>query len=266
MQFTVGSVPYVNARPLVGQFRHLGDQSPVRVIYKFPSELPALIDAGEVQAALVSSFDALRSPGRKVGGGCVSTFGEAQSVRLFSRVPFDQIRSLALDKSSLTSIHLAQVVLAESYGLKPETRSLAPDLDSMLSACDAAVIIGDKGMLARADGLHVLDLGSAWASLTSLPFVWAAWIGGEAFDEELAGLLEEANAWGQEHLDEVIEDTQREVHWPGDSCRRYLAEIMNYNLTDRHLDGLWKFQELLVKNGLLEQSEFPEVVRATARA
>lgn len=26
---------------------------------------------------------------------------------------------------------------------------------------------------------------------------------------------EEANAWGQAHLEEVIEDTQGEVQWPG---------------------------------------------------
>lgn len=262
MPYTVGSVPYVNAKPLVHKFKKDGLQSSVQVVYRIPSELPALIDSGDVQAALVSSFDALRSPGRRIGAGCVSTRGVAESVRLFSKVPFENIQSLALDRSSLTSIHLAQVVLAESYGSKPEVTNLPPDLATMLGRCDAAVLIGDLGMLADGTNLHVLDLGSAWAALTGLPFVWAAWIGGEDFDEDLAAVLEEANHWGQNHLNEVIEETQAEVNWPGDWCRHYLAETMNYSLTEEHLEGLRALQQLLVKHVLLEEAHFPEVVRA----
>jgi predicted solute-binding protein len=64
VSYVVGCVPYVNAKPLVTFFERLGDQSPVRVLYDVPSRLPALLDSGAAQAALVSSFEALRTPGR----------------------------------------------------------------------------------------------------------------------------------------------------------------------------------------------------------
>jgi len=262
MQYVVGSVPYVNAKPLVKQFEHLGKGSPVTVLYRLPSQLPALVDSGEVQAALVSSFDSLKNADRRIGGGCVSTYGDAQSVRLFSKVPFEEIRTLALDSSSLTSIHLAQVVLIESYGTRPIPVNLPPDLPSMLDQCDAAVMIGDNGMLADGAGLREIDLGAAWRRLTDLPFVWAAWIGGAGFTEELAGHLELANEWGQAHLSDVVTETQAEVNWPGDSCRIYLTEIMNYSLTNRHLEGLRFFQKLLLKHGFLSHDTFPELVRS----
>jgi predicted solute-binding protein len=264
MQYVVGSVPYVNAKPLVSQFEHLGEKSPVKVLYKLPSQLPDLLETGEAQAVLVSSFDSLRRPGRRISGGCVSTYGDAQSVRIFSKVPLNQIKTLALDTSSLTSIHLAQVVLIENYGIRAEVVNMPPDLQTMLGRCDAAVIIGDKGMVAHGEGLHVTDVGAEWHKLTDLPFVWAAWIGGSGLTEDLAGHLELANEWGQEHLDQVIEETQAQVNWPGDSCRFYLSSIMNYRLTDAHLEGLRFFQRLLLKHGFLSEDNFPKVVRALA--
>ncbi len=263
MQYVVGSVPYVNAKPLVSQFDHLGEDSPVKVVYELPSQLPALLDAGTLQAALVSSFDSLRSPNRRIAAGCVSTYGDAQSVRLFSKVPFDQIKSLALDASSLTSIHLAQVCLIENYGVRADTVNMKPELNAMLERCDACVLIGDIGMVTEGGGLLETDLGAEWRKLTDLPFVWAAWIGNAELDEALAGCLELANTWGQEHLDEVILETQAQVQWPGDSCRFYLAEIMNYTLTDRHIEGLRFFQKLLLKHGFLGEDWFPKVVRGS---
>ena len=264
MQTVVGSVPYVNAKPLVSYFEHLGDSSPVKVVYKLPSQLPALLDSGEAAAVLVSSFDSLCHPGRRIAAGCVSTYGDAQSVRIFSKVPFAEIKTLALDTSSLTSIHLAQVVLIENYGVRAKVFGMEPQLETMLGRCDACVIIGDKGMVANGSGLIISDVGAEWHKLTELPFVWAAWIGNEDLDEELAGHLEKANEWGQSHLEQVIEETQAEVNWPEDACRFYLSEIMNYRLTDKHLEGLRLFQRLLLKHGFLQEDNFPQLVRAKA--
>ena len=100
--------------------------------------------------------------------GCsISSLGEAASVRLFSKWPFREIQSLALDASSLTSNHLAQVLLAERYGVRPTICHLAPDLSAMLSQADACVLIGDKGMEADGAGLEVMDLGSEWVAMMS---------------------------------------------------------------------------------------------------
>ena len=180
MPFTVGSVPYVNAVPLVAQFESLGEASPVRVRYAVPSQLPAMLESGEADAILVSSIEALRKPGLRMASGvCIGSVGAVESVRLFSWVPFSEIGSLALDASSMTSNALAQIVLRETYGVAPSVcvrPSLPPE---ELDEADACVLIGDVGMASEGRGMHVLDLGLAWWELTGLPFVWAAWVGGE---------------------------------------------------------------------------------------
>jgi chorismate dehydratase len=220
-----------------------------------------MLDSGIAQAVMVSSFDALRSPGRRIAdAGSVATQGRVDSVRLFSKVPFEAITTLALDTSSLTSAHLAQVLLVERYGIRPATVDCAPDLQSMLSQCDACVIIGDKGMLADGTGLHVMDLGLEWHGLTGLPFVWAAWIGNSSLDEALAEHLARARDWGVRHIELVARQTQAAVNWPGDSCREYLVSTMDYRLGAEHLAGLREFQRLLLKHGFLTVEHFPEVV------
>jgi chorismate dehydratase len=253
---TVGCVPYVNARPLIARFEREGPE--VEVLLDVPSKLPALLESGRAEAVLASSFEALRTPGRTFAAGIsISTLGEAQSVRLFSRVPPERITSLALDASSLTSNGLARIVLAERYGARPIAEPRLPNVRAMLAEFDACVLIGDIGMTTPAAGLHVLDLGSAWHELTGLPFVWALWIGREDFSEGLVRLLNEAKRWGLEHLEEVSAEASSRSGWTPGTTRSYLGEAMNYDLSQRHLDGLRAYRELLVGHGLIDPAPFP---------
>lgn len=252
MRYTVGCVPFVNAKPLVAWFEHLGADSPVRVEYAVPSELPNWIETGRVGAALVSSFDAFARPGRWIArGACIGSMGPAASVRLFSKVPFESIRSLALDATSLTSNALARIVLAEGYGVWPEARVKKPGLGPMLEEADAAVLIGDLGLEADGAGLHVLDLGEAWTGLTGLPFVWAAWIGADGLTPELAGLLLEAGAWGARNMESIVREAAAAVGWPESRTRHYLCETMRYELAEPQVRGLEAFGDALVKHDLI---------------
>src|SRR4051812_20284416 len=133
MRYTVGSVPYVNAAPLIAYFEHVPDSN-VKVETAIPSALPLLLESGECDAIMVSSVDALRHPGRRlVQGFGVGSYGPVESVRLFSKVPFREIESLVLDESSMTSNRLAQILLNDIYSVRPVTNSMAPDLWAMLA-------------------------------------------------------------------------------------------------------------------------------------
>ncbi len=259
MDYTVGSVSYTNARPLVHSLA-----GKVQVELAVPSALPELLDSGEAQAILVSSFDALSTPGRTFAEGCsIGSLGAAGSVRLFSMAPLSEIKSLALDQSSLTSNNLALIVLAEQYGIKPTTETFPPNLGKMLKSNDACVLIGDKGLATDGTGLDVMDLGQEWLNMTGLPFVWALWVGRDDLSEELVSILNDARAWGQAHLDEIIPDAMARSGWDEPTVRKYLGETMNYDLTDRHLEGLQLFRTLLIKHGLMPKIPFPRIVHGT---
>lgn len=258
----VGCVPYINARPLVRQFV---ETQTVEVLYDVPSKLPVLLDSGTAEAVLASAYDAISTPNRFIASGVsVGSNGAVQSVRLFSRVPFAEIQRLALDESSLTSNALARALLAEVYGVRPQVTTAMPELAAMLVDSDAAVLIGDKGMAASGDGLHVLDLGEAWSKLTGMPFVWAVWIGTENLSSELVSLLESAARWGEQHSELLARESSEATGLPYDVCYRYLSQVMDHGLTEKHLEGLRSYRDLLIKHGILSIEIFPTVVSAGA--
>jgi chorismate dehydratase len=295
-QFIVGCVPYANAIPLVAWFEGKGERSPVKVIYDVPSKLPELLDSGRADAILVSSVDALRVPGRRMAEGvCIGSHGAVKSVRLFSKVPPKQIKSLALDQSSMTSNRLAQVVLRERYGIVPEGKPELPDLAKMLETHDACVLIGDIGMTAPSDGLYVLDLGEEWRRLTGRPFVWAAWIGGERLTPDLVAWLytasrvynagrdihnrefgarltrllmwrwlnemnEPTEAYVEQQRTNLIEIAKAKVDWPEDVLRDYFFEVMVYDMDETVLEGYRTFQKLLLQNEFSDCCHFPALV------
>jgi len=294
--YTVGCVSYVNAIPLVMRFEEAGEKSPVRVRYDVPSRLPALLQSGEAQAILVSSVDALMVPDRRmVAHVCIGSHGPVKSVRLFSQVHPRHIQTLALDASSLTSNRLAQIILAERYGSHPTLTTMAPNLESMLAAADACVLIGDIGMAADGTGLHVLDLGEEWFKLTRKPFVWAAWIGNEGLTSELATYLIGGAAlqYVGRHLDQegvrarisrflqprwygeldasiehyaepvrqrLIDRATRHAHWDPEVVRDYYTNVMVYDMSDQVLSGLREFQRLLLAHGFHDCAHFPQII------
>jgi chorismate dehydratase len=255
-RYTVGSVPYVNAIPLTF------DLEGVDVRYEVPSSLPPLLQSGEAQAILVSSVDALRVPDRTmVDGVCIGSNGPVKSVRLFSRVPFASIRTLAWDASSMTSNRLAMVLLAELHGVRPEVVVAPPDLAAMLNRADACVLIGDIGMTASGDGLHVMDLGEAWTAHTGRPFLWAGWIGTLDLPLALGDRLRRAKecAIGS-HREPVIARAVATSGWAEATVRDYYENVMTYTLDAPMRAGFGEFARLLREHGFDDCRNFPKFV------
>src|SRR5689334_22995128 len=100
----IGSVPYLNGKPLVDWF-HTGEaEGGIEIEYAVPSRLAAMLRAGEIDVANCSIFEGLLQPGLVlISNISISADGAVKSVRLFSRMPLAKIRSVALDTSSLTS-------------------------------------------------------------------------------------------------------------------------------------------------------------------
>src|SRR5258707_14695707 len=123
MPLRIGSVPYLNAKPLVDWFHSTECEADVEVVYAVPSRLAEMLREDRLDVANVSIFEGLQNPAlRLVPNISISAYGAVKSVRLFSKVPLPQIQSVALDTSSLTSAALTRILLKESFGLEPEYR------------------------------------------------------------------------------------------------------------------------------------------------
>lgn len=285
---TVGSVPYINAYPLIYWLRLVPEQ--IKLVFAPPSQLATMLENGELDAALVSSFHAFQTPGmRAVDGLCIGSNGPVQSVKVFSKVPFSQIERLALDQDSLTSNHLAQILLEDAFGCAYVSDYRPPVLENMLQEFDAGVLIGDPCMGASPVGLQVLDLGEAWKAHWGLPFTWAMWIGGEGLTEEVATWLRAAGtlaramhdpfvaedldslahqAWLQHRnalgasVEGVLQWASSRSSWTPAQIERYLTDSVRYSFAMHEMMGLMAFR-ITLQDHDFPAPHFPALVGAS---
>jgi chorismate dehydratase len=174
--------------------------------------------------------------------------GPVRSILLVARKPFREIRTLAVDSSSRTSVALVRILLAELYGCRPSLTSLAPYLDEMLVENDAALIIGDPALHLDPDALpyETLDLGATWVQWSGLPMVFAVWAGKSEFlTRDVAEAFIESHDWGREHLEEMVKQAAAERGFPKELAKEYFTRYITYRLTPKHLEGLALFRRLV---------------------
>lgn len=235
----LGAVSYLNVRPLV---QGLADDPSVALRFDVPSVCARLLADGEIDLGMVPSITYADRPGdRIVPGACIGSEGPVDSVAVFSRKPMRDVRSIALDTSSRTSAALTRILCSRAWHITPVFIPHAPDLEAMLASADAALLIGDPALFLdhRGFGVEKTDLGTAWTSLTGLPFVWAFWSGpASGADATVVHRLHQARDEGVAATDAIAD-----AYCAGDPprqavARRYLREHMRYELGARAMEGL----------------------------
>lgn len=245
-RFRVGSVPYLNARPLVEGLRA---ERGIEFVEDVPSRLARDLDADRLDAALVSSVEALRHPERVIVPGlCIASLGPVLSVKVFAHGDAKAARRVALDGASLTAAALTRI----AYGLileRPDVEfvpvGIAPDpTAASTDRVDATLVIGDKALALDREGAPAWDLGEAWTQWTGLPFVWAVWLAKDAGTaRQLHPILTAAYERGRERLD-AFADARPDLG--AEHARRYLHHVMRYRLEQAELEGLRRFDAVRV--------------------
>ena len=253
--FRLSIINYLNAAPLNHGFKQgLGGEH-FHLKFHFPSTCADRLRDGEVDAGIVSSIEYLRIPGlRIVPGLCIASPKRVRSVVILSKVPPEEIRSLALDTSSRTSVVLAQLLLRERYGVSPAVMDMGPDLPVMLAANDAALMIGDAAMRAPKQGLFVLDLAEEWHSWTGLPFVFALWLVRQDAPKlpvpgGVAPFFHKSLELGVAQLPAIVEEARRTIGWTKIELHEYLTENISYTLGEAERESLGLFFEKAVRHG-----------------
>ncbi len=248
----VGAVGYLNARPLTWAL----DRDPSRwcVRYDVPSTCSTRLLAGEVDLGLVPSIDFLQAPDyRFVPGVGIGSRGPVASVAIYTRKELSDVRTLALDTSSRTSVALVQVLCRHRFGIAPTLVPHGPDLAAMTRDSDAALLIGDPAFDAEHEmlGLRKIDLGETWTAMTGLPFIYAAWTGRPgAVSARDVEALQDAQAEGVRDTDAIAAEYGR-----GDPARTaraaaYLRDNVRYGLGPQEAAGLQLFLDHAADLGL----------------
>jgi chorismate dehydratase len=249
MATRIGAVSFLNARPLVWGLER--DQR-FAIRYDVPSRCASLLHEGAIDVGLVPSVEYLAGDYSIVPGVGVVSDGAVASVAIFTRVPIDRVRSIALDTSSRTSVALVRVLCANHFDIAPEFVSAPPELETMLERCDAGLLIGEPALFAAHErlGVEKIDLGEAWKAMTGLPFVYAFWAGrADALDADRATRLQHARDDGRREIERVAD-----AFFPGDPVRReegvrYLRDHVLHVIGDREQAGLERFLALAAETG-----------------
>jgi len=251
----IGAVRYLNTVPLIQGLERLGDVS-VRV--GPPSDLIGMLERDEVDVALASIVDCqlAETDVTLLPEGMIGCDGETLTVRVLSRVPMERINTIHADTESHTSVVLAQVVIGWTAGAPPrvtpwDARAPGPWPESV-------VVIGDKVMDDRVTGYpHSIDLGEAWKARTGLPFVYAAWmcradrVGTEPV--RLARtILDRQRRHNAMRTDWIVAHQAAAHGWPADDARRYLRDLLRFDVTDAHTSAISRFFDQARAMGVLE--------------
>ena len=247
----VGAVNYLNTKPLV---HHLEQLAPyVQLSYDLPSRLADDLAAGRLDVALIPSIEAFQDPTYTiVSDACIACRGPVLSVKLLSRKPVQQIRSLALDEGSRTSVALVQILLERRYGLRPRLEPLPIGASENDTRADALLLIGDRAMHSPADRfVEVWDLGAEWCRWSGLPFVFAMWTAREGSDlHELDTALGAARDSGLSHLEEIAARESESVGLTAAQCTEYLRDNLYFHLGPREQRGLELFYRHAARLGM----------------
>jgi chorismate dehydratase len=248
----VGAVKYLNARPLTYCLAQYAPRA--ELVFEVPSRLADDLKAGHLDVAMIPSIEYFRHPGYKIiSDACIACRGPVRSVKLFSRVPVENIRTLDLDEGSRTSAALIRILLKEEFDLEPELGSLPIGAIAAESPADAVLVIGDRG-IASDNGRfgHVWDLGERWTQLTGLPFVFAMWIARPDTDlREFDVLLSKARDEGLNRIPDIARLEAANGWISEHDCLVYLRDHLHFHFGQQERRGLELFYQRAELHGLV---------------
>lgn len=257
----VSAVQYLNTKPIVYGLEKEPARDRFDINYDIPSLCSQKLLNKEVDLALIPSIEYSRIRRERLLSivpdiGVVS-HREVNSVELFFNKNLSDLRTIAVDNSSKTSVALLEIVLREKYDIEPVLVPMKPDLTLMLKETDAALIIGDNALEQCGVMDNKLDLGDEWNDLTDgLPFVYSFWAGlkGALTAGDVQTLVRSRDL-GVASINEISADyvSKKPGGMPADFYVDYLTDNIQFYLGKDELEGLKEFYSYCYFFGIIDE-------------
>jgi chorismate dehydratase len=271
----ISAISYLNTAPLMWDFEHGDAASAFDISYTIPSQCGASLHEGSVDIGIIPAAAYTTIPSLVIlAGVAIASRRAVRSILLVSKVPLEQIRTVALDTSSLTSVALTKVLFAKWWGGGRTFTSMPPDVDQMLRQHDAGLVIGDPALQVDRARYITYDLAEEWIRLTGKPFVFAFWaVRQEALqdapmDLDLAKIFQDSRDHGlaPANLEHIAAEWAPRLHLSTAELKSYLTENIHYYLDPECLDGLQLFYRYAQECGALHAAPAPrflDIAKAT---
>jgi chorismate dehydratase len=256
----ISAISYLNTAPLMWDFEHGSARSDFDISYTVPSQCAADLQEGKADIGIIPAAAYTTVPGLVIlPGVAIASVRPVRSILLVGKVPLEDIETVALDTSSLTSVALTKVLFAKWWGRERKFEAMAPDIAAMLQHHDAGLLIGDPALRVDRSRYFTYDLADEWIRLTGKPFVFAFWavrrdaLKNAAPNLDLAAVFQESRDHGlaRDSLNRIAQEWASRVGLSEAGVRSYLTENIHYSLDAACLEGLRLFYRYAQECGAL---------------
>ncbi len=272
----ISAISYLNTAPLMWDFEHGAAGAGFDISYTLPAQCAASLRDGSADIGIIPAAAYCSIPDLAIiPDVAIASRRAVRSILLVSKVPLAEIRTVALDTSSMTSVALTRVLFAKWWGGERTFSAMAPDIGQMLEHHDAGLVIGDPALQIDRSQYVTYDLAEEWIRFTGKPFVFAFWavrqaaLRSPADDVDLAAVFQQSRDHGlaSQNLDQITREWAPKLNLPEARVKDYLTRSIHYFLDPECLTGLRLFYQYAQECGALPGAgplQFLEVARAAA--
>ena len=256
----VSAISYLNTAPLMWDFEHGEVGREFDISYTLPSTCARELEAGAADIGIIPAAAYALIPDLKIlPDVAIASRRPVRSILLVSKVPVDDVRTVALDTSSMTSVALTKVLFEKWLGGGRTFSSMPPQIEAMLAEHDAALVIGDSALQIDRSEYLTLDLAEEWIRRTGKPFVFAFWtVRRDGLKEaspslDLCEIFQQSRDHGlaRSSLDRIAREWGPRLRLSENAIRSYLSENIHYSLDPACIEGLRLFYRYAAEIGAL---------------
>ena len=257
----ISASSYSNTAPLIWSFLYGSSRGKYEMILDTaPARSAELLANSSIDVALVPiiAYQMIEDV-KLIPDVCVGAKEKVRSVCLITNgMDLSDVKSVALDISSKTSVVLTKIIFREFLGFEPIWIDAEPNLDNMLADSDCALLIGDPALvlsepsvLADKSRIRKVDLVELWREFTGFGFVFAMWMTKkETCEIDFAAARDE----GIEHLGEILANYEDEISLSQKDFKKYLTKDISFSINESMNQGMKLYFKLAKKNDLIEKN------------
>jgi chorismate dehydratase len=279
----ISIVQYLNTAPLVWGFTNGPLVGKYDLSFTVPSQCAEALRSGAADIAIIPAIEYQRIPNLVVLPDlAIASQNRVRSLLIISKKPIEQVRSIALDRSSRSTQALTRILAAEHWKIDPEFFETEPDLHMMLEKADAAMLIGDPALrlciaiekkstvslqgravceaatlgITSAEILHVYDVVGEWRKFSSLPAVMAIWAArAEVVTPEVLADFAASRNFGVTQITAISLEAARELELPQQALESYSRHNIDFSLGEENRRGLERYFHEAAKLGLIPRDK-----------
>src|SRR5579863_9012147 len=144
----ISAISYLNTAPLMWDFEHRetnpfaenakGWGTDFDISYTLPSACARALAEGSADIGIIPAAAYAQIPGLQIlPDVAIASRRAVRSILLVSKKPIEEVHTVALDTSSMTSVALTRVLFEKWLGGGRTFTPMEPDVEKMLERCDA---------------------------------------------------------------------------------------------------------------------------------